>query len=165
MKNSNILSSTVIPETGLFNFPTLELLTWTCNLSCKKLSNSFNLALKIIFEHYLDIEVYITNMCGALRNFIPFVQCKKREKHPWRKVTFSKVAGFASHVFFSVFWIDIYLFHDGGQYHVETSPLIYSANQWTGFYMMGTFVLREFLLSRWYQAVCVRETFLTCSIP
>ena len=25
MKNSNILSSTVIPETGLFNFPTLEL--------------------------------------------------------------------------------------------------------------------------------------------
>ena len=26
-----------------------------------------------------------------------------------------------------------YLFHNGGPYHTETSPLIYSANQWTGF--------------------------------
>ena len=26
------------------------------------------------------------------------------------------------------------LFHDGGPYHIETSPLICSANQWTGFY-------------------------------
>ena len=26
------------------------------------------------------------------------------------------------------------LFHDEGPYHIETSPLIYSANQWTGFY-------------------------------
>ena len=25
------------------------------------------------------------------------------------------------------------LFHDGGPYHIETSPLICSANQWTGF--------------------------------
>ena len=24
--------------------------------------------------------------CGALRNLIPFVQFKKREKHPWRSV-------------------------------------------------------------------------------
>ena len=29
---------------------------------------------------------------------VPFVQFKKREKHPWRSVTFSKVAGFY-HVF------------------------------------------------------------------
>ena len=26
------------------------------------------------------------------------------------------------------------LFHDGGRYHIEASPLICSANQWTGFY-------------------------------
>ena len=31
--------------------------------------------------------------CDALRNLVPFVQFKKREKHPWRSVTFSKVAG------------------------------------------------------------------------
>ena len=30
----------------------------------------------------------------VLRDLVPFVQFKKREKHPWRSVTFSKVAGF-----------------------------------------------------------------------
>ena len=29
-----------------------------------------------------------------LRDLIPFVQFKKYEKHPWRNVTFNKVAGF-----------------------------------------------------------------------
>ena len=33
------------------------------------------------------------NVCDALRDLVPFVQFKKREKHPWRSVTFSKVAG------------------------------------------------------------------------
>ena len=32
--------------------------------------------------------------CDALRDLAPFIQFKKREKHPWRRVTFSKVAGF-----------------------------------------------------------------------
>ena len=26
---------------------------------------------------------------------------------------------------------------DGGPYHIETSPLICSANRWSGFYMVG----------------------------
>ena len=30
-------------------------------------------------------------MCGALRDLVAFVQFKKREKHPWRSVNFSKV--------------------------------------------------------------------------
>ena len=29
------------------------------------------------------------------------------------------------------------VFHDGGPYHIETSPLICIANQWTCFYMIG----------------------------
>ena len=33
-------------------------------------------------------------MCDALRDLVAFVQFKKREKHPWRSVNFSKVAGF-----------------------------------------------------------------------
>ena len=33
------------------------------------------------------------NICDALRNFLPFAQFKKREQHPWRSVTFTKVAG------------------------------------------------------------------------
>ena len=35
------------------------------------------------------------------------------------------------------------LFHDGGPYHIETSPLTCSANQWTGFYMIRTSVMEE----------------------
>ena len=35
------------------------------------------------------------------------------------------------------------LIYDGGCYHIETSPLICSANQWTGFYMITVSVLKE----------------------
>ena len=31
---------------------------------------------------------------------------------------------------------------DGGLYHIKTSPLICRANQWTGLYMIGAFVIR-----------------------
>ena len=36
-----------------------------------------------------------TNNCDALRDLVAFAQFKKREKHPWRSVDFSKVAGFS----------------------------------------------------------------------
>ena len=45
---------------------------------------------------------YKWHICDALRDLIPFVQFKKREKHPWRSVNFSKVAGFL-HGYFSRF--------------------------------------------------------------
>ena len=32
------------------------------------------------------------NIYDALRDLVPFVQFKKREKHPWRSDTFNKVA-------------------------------------------------------------------------
>ena len=35
------------------------------------------------------------------------------------------------------------LFHDGDRYHIETSPLICSANQWTGFFMIMASVMKE----------------------
>ena len=31
---------------------------------------------------------------------------------------------------------------DGGRYHIETSPLICSVNQWTGFYMITASVMK-----------------------
>ena len=34
-------------------------------------------------------------ICGALHDLIPFVQFKKRAKHPWKNVSFSKVADFS----------------------------------------------------------------------
>ena len=35
------------------------------------------------------------------------------------------------------------IFHDVGPYHLETSPLICRANQWTDFYMIRTSVMKE----------------------
>ena len=32
-------------------------------------------------------------ICGALGDLVPFVQFIKPEKHPWRSINFSKVAG------------------------------------------------------------------------
>ena len=34
-------------------------------------------------------------ICDALRDLVAFVQLKKRERHPWRSVNLSKVAGFS----------------------------------------------------------------------
>ena len=31
------------------------------------------------------------NICDALRDLVPFVQFKKREKHPWTSVTFCRL--------------------------------------------------------------------------
>ena len=39
----------------------------------------------------------------------------------------------------------VQFFHDGGLRHRETSPLICSANQLTGFYMAGTFIMKELI--------------------
>ena len=44
------------------------------------------------FQFGFNYSYFIT-ISNALRDLIPFVQFKKREKHPWRSVTFSKVAG------------------------------------------------------------------------
>ena len=43
------------------------------------------------------------------------------------------------------FSICFWLFHDGGRYHKETSPLIYSENQWTGFYMITASAMKELI--------------------
>ena len=42
-------------------------------------------------------------------------------------------------------WLQLLLFHDGGPHYVETSPLICSGNQWTGFYWIVTFVMKELI--------------------
>ena len=43
------------------------------------------------------------------------------------------------------------ILNDGGPYHIETSPLIFSANHWTGFYMMGTSVMKELIYNHIFQ--------------
>ena len=34
-------------------------------------------------------------------------------------------------------------FHDGGRYHIETSPMVCRENQWTGFYIITASVMKE----------------------
>ena len=60
------------------------------------------LALDSIFEAYEKYYAQVHTawhrswlICDALRNLKPFVQFKKRVKHSWRSVNFSKVAGFS----------------------------------------------------------------------
>ena len=45
------------------------------------------------YSHELKTTSYAKKNCDVLRDLVPFVQFKKREKHPWRSVTFSEVAG------------------------------------------------------------------------
>ena len=53
----------------------------------------------MLFERFSREEVataqlpFASDKCGALRYLVRFVQFKKRKKHPWRSVNFSKVAG------------------------------------------------------------------------
>ena len=53
--------------------------------------------------------------------------------HSLLRVCKSRNSGW--HVFFKIC-------HEGSLYHIETSSLICSANQWTGFYMMETFAMK-----------------------
>ena len=41
------------------------------------------------------VKSFINSICDALRDLVSFAQFKKREKHPWRSVNFSKFAGFS----------------------------------------------------------------------
>ena len=52
---------------------------------------------------------------------------------------------FSNHVFMSVYWpkYAILALSWRRSYHIETSPLIYRVNQWTGFYMIETSVMKE----------------------
>ena len=40
-------------------------------------------------------------------------------------------------------YTETYLFHEGGRNHMETSPLICRANQWTGFYLITASGMKE----------------------
>ena len=47
---------------------------------------------KVIVIEYRK-KITVSQICDALRDLVAFVQFKRREKHPWRSVNFSKVAG------------------------------------------------------------------------
>ena len=59
--------------------------------------NKEKLSLKCLTKRIRDLSrvvfAWTMHKYDALRDLVPFVQFKKREKHPWRSVTFSEVAG------------------------------------------------------------------------
>ena len=55
-------------------------------VTASRLKTEQELFLKAVEEKDSQIK------CVALQDLIPFVQFKRREKHPWRSVTFSNVA-------------------------------------------------------------------------
>ena len=57
------------------------------------MSNRSILKVKELFDYILSIKEVI--ICDNLHDLVPFVQFKKREKRPWKSVTFSKAAGFS----------------------------------------------------------------------
>ena len=67
---------------------------------------------RLIIRPNLFILSTSYTICDALRDLIPFVQFKKREKHPWRSVNFSKVAGFnTQYTTFSQAFSTLYLIY------------------------------------------------------
>ena len=42
-------------------------------------------------QHIQCVFRTLSNICETLRDLVPFVLFKKREKHPWRNVTFSNL--------------------------------------------------------------------------
>ena len=61
-----------------------------CNISRNHILYDFH-----AFMHYIRYSVnsITKNNCGTLHNLAAFAQFKKREKHPWRTVNFSKIGG------------------------------------------------------------------------
>ena len=47
----------------------------------------------------------LINICDALLDSAQFVQFEKREKYPWRSVTFGKLAGLAYIVQMVPYWV------------------------------------------------------------
>ena len=53
------------------------------------------MCINLLLQHFLrKIKLAKLDICDVLRDLVPFVQFKKREKYLQRSVTFSKVAGF-----------------------------------------------------------------------
>ena len=56
----------------------------------------FDVSLRKLYveeQSTFDLGNKYQEICDILRDLVPFVQFKKREKHPWMSVTYSNAAG------------------------------------------------------------------------
>ena len=105
--------------------------------SLKTLKNGFHFILKSSFRSQ-DIQVFIMTIRSCSKN--GFIR-KTRLIFKTHDVTICNTH--------ATQWTKPYckqkiqLLHDGGPNHIEISPLICYANQWTDFYMIGASVMKE----------------------
>ena len=83
-----------------------------------------NFSTHLRYNHQNNLIPLISKISRVLTNF----------SHPLASLSISMYASFCLSS-------SIKLFHDRGPYHIETSSLICSVNQSTGFYMIGTSVI------------------------
>ena len=89
-------------------------------------------------------DIYST--CGRVLNWLLFlssitISWKKLSLSIARNIKGKLILFYVSNAF--LFFSSIYLFDDGGPCYIETSTLICYANQWTGFYIIVAFVMKE----------------------
>ena len=78
------------PTTGKGGIKNLQILiTFKEQLAILILKRNFSMLMMLTKKHCFSMK--LQKICDALRNLVTFVQFKKREKHPWRSVIFSKV--------------------------------------------------------------------------
>ena len=94
---SDSFSTTITSFTGAYQgfIPRLKNMLFQTQLKGIARYFSLTIAISKILFYPTTCQTFIW---AALLDLVPFVQFEKRENHPWRSVTFSKVAGFTLHI-------------------------------------------------------------------
>ena len=104
----------------------------------QELHNTFSKSTDCVRKSIRDRENWITNVWIVLVIFF-------RTKNLGKNISLPKTKFVLKNLIFhdgGPCYIG-QLFHDVGPCYIETNPLIYSANQWTSFYMKGASVMKE----------------------
>ena len=67
------------------------LTAYSINGKIPETNERLNKSTRMLFWARSFVDV---NVCHVLRDLVQFIQFKKREKHQWKSITFSKVAGY-----------------------------------------------------------------------
>ena len=102
-----------------------------------------NFSLSVVFHSETNIWSALQIMRGFYMECYTGLKLVKRE-YSLRQILNLSIAK----MFRRTFWCRLTndedeLFHDGDRYHIETSPLICKANQWTGFYKITASNMKE----------------------
>ena len=93
-------------------------------------------------ETTLSFSTSIFTMLGNVETTLQIWPFEKKYKPPFKNkmifLNFKEYVGL--NIFLHLF--PILTVHDGGCYHIEASPLICGANQWTGFYIIAASVMK-----------------------